>query len=81
MKNNDNVLVGLVCNLILSLHHNGELEDVNGNLSTVKVVDYLNQFNDEWFITDVVTFVKEHSENNVVTFSLSLFSIVNFIIS
>ena len=69
MKKPDKVLVGLIGNLILSLHLKGELEDVNGNLSTVKVVEYLNQFNDEWFITDVVTFVKEHSENNVVTFA------------
>ena len=69
MKKPDKVLVGLIGNLILSLHLKGELEDVNGNLSTVKVVEYLNQFNDEWFITDVVTFVKENSENNVVTFA------------
>ena len=69
MKKPDEVLVGLIGNLILSLHLKGELEDVNGNLSTVEVVDYLKQFNDEWFITDVVTFVKEHSENNVVTFA------------
>ena len=69
MKKPDEVLVGLIGNLILSLHLKGELEDVNGNLSTVKVVDYLNQINDEWFITDVVTFVKEHSKNNVVTFA------------
>ena len=69
MKRPDKPLVGMVGFLILGLHHKGELEDVNGNLSTVKVVDYLNQFNDEWFITDVVTFVKEHSKNNVVTFA------------
>ena len=69
MKKPDKVLVGLIGNLILSLHLKGELEDVNGNLSTVKVVEYLNQFNDEWLITDVVTFVKEHSKNNVVTFA------------
>jgi len=69
MKKPDEVLVGLIGNLILSLHLKGELEDVNGNLSTVEVVNYLNQFNDEWFITDVVTFVKEHSKNNVVTFA------------
>ena len=67
MKKPDEVLVGLIGNLILSLHLKGELEDVNGNLSIVEVVDYLKQFNDEWFITDVVTFVKEHSKNNVVT--------------
>ena len=69
MKKPDEVLVGLIGNLILSLHLKGELEDVNGNLSIVEVVDYLKQFNDEWFITDVVTFVKEHSKNNVVTFA------------
>ena len=69
MNRTDKTLVGVIGHLILGLHHKGELEDVNGNLSTVKVVDYLNQFNDEWFITDVVTFVKEHSENNVVTFA------------
>ena len=69
MKKPDEVLVGLIGNLILSLHLKGELEDVNGNLSTVEVVDYLNQFTHEWFITDVVTFVKEHSKNNVVTFA------------
>ena len=63
MKNNDNVLVGLVCNLILSLHHNGELEDVNGNLSTVEVMDYLNQFTEDSFISEVMNFLRNNSEN------------------
>ena len=63
MKNNDKVLVGLVCNLILSLHHNGELEDVNGNLSTVEVMDYLNQFNEDSFISEVMDFLRNNSEN------------------
>ena len=63
MKKNDNVLVGLVCNLILSLHHNGELEDVNGNLSTVEVMDYLNQFNEDSFISEVMDFLRNNSEN------------------
>ena len=66
MKNNDNVLVGLVCNLILSLHHNGELEDVNGNLSKVEVMDYLNQFTKDSFINEVIDFIRNNSEN--VTF-------------
>ena len=62
MKNNDKVLVGLVCNLILSLHHNGELEDVNGNLSTVEVMDYLNQFNEDSFISEVMDFLRNQSD-------------------
>lgn len=62
MKNNDKVLVGLVCNLILSLHHNGELEDVNGNLSTVEVMDYLNQFNEDSFISEVMDFLRNISD-------------------
>ena len=66
MRNNDNVLAGLVSNLILSLHHKGELEDVNGNLSTVEVMDYLNQFNDESFIADVVNYIRNNRED--VTF-------------
>ena len=68
MNRTDKTLVGLIGHLILGLHHKGELEDVNGNLSTVEVMDYLDQFKDDSFITDVVNFVKENSENNDVTF-------------
>ena len=68
MNRTDKTLVGVIGHLILGLHHKGELEDVNGNLSTVEVMDYLDQFKDDSFITDVVNFVKENSENNDVTF-------------
>ena len=66
MKKPDEVLVGLIGNLILSLHLKGELEDVNGNLSRVEVLDYLEQFNDDSFITDVVNYIRTNRED--VTF-------------
>ena len=68
MKRTDETLVGVIGHLILGLHNKGELEDVNGNLSRVEVLDYLDQFKDDSFVTDVINHVKENSNNNDVTF-------------
>ena len=66
MKKPDKVLVGLIGNLILSLHHKGELEDVNGNLSKVEIHDYLDQFANISFFQEIVNFIRNNNEN--VTF-------------
>ena len=65
MKRTDDPLVGMIGLLILGLHHRGELGDVNGNLSRVEILEYLDQFNDESFLNDLIDFIKETDDDDI----------------